>query len=548
MSTINGDNYVFTQNTTTSNEPDFSDVNKDSIVEEFGDYIHSDDPNDYEIHTNETINSRTETTVDNEGVVHTSTVWDDHKQIEIINHPTSNESDSSVTGFEADNDCPTPNQPLQRGTIWEIHQKTISNILNQIAQSELYVLNNLHYEKRHVCLGHKVYDDCEIKGKNQRRRIQELSEKVLKKYNSDSENYKECVTSCTGIDDDNPKVRFAAVAYHVNDHRKCDYFEIQFFPILNEGETTYTPIGQGDMVKKCLGHVEHLCSFPDNTRALAALREFSHQKLEHFKSHGDYKNESQGYLKTHTFKRQGPPYPQNDLFIFFQHKDDHENCGRCCHVPQTSLQSEEPAYIEEYKKETDQNSLLYRMKDALWSSLKMFSKYMHPDPSHVLTLTARQQVDRFWSETKVEIIDGRGTPEALAQLKEFMIEDPKLAAMAHFEKSIVDCKPIVVGQKEFENCRVFGVNGMNTSEESAQEQALAMSDALNGHNVHWIYNASQSKLQDAAESRRNINNIATEASYLLLDKVTEYLNNSSPESIAYIQCHSQGTAMVKTLF
>lgn len=532
MSKIDGDSYVFTQTTTTSSKPDFTEVNTDQIIE---DYIHVNDPNNCEVRVTETITPQTETSIDSDGIVHTTTVWQDQKQIEVINHPTPEKD------FGSDNDTPSPSQPSQKGNIWEIHQKQISNILNQIAQSVLHPLNDLLYEKRSVCLGHKVYNDSEIKGKNKRRLIQKLSEVLVQKYTSDSENYKDCITSCTGLDDDNPKTRFSAVAYHVDNHKECKRFEVQFFPLHNSGEVTSSPVGQEGIVKKCLGHVKYLYSFPEISNALAALRKLSHQMLERYKSQGSYKNEPEGYLKTHSFKRQATPNPQRDLFIFFQHQDNHDDCSQHCYIPAIALQNKEPSQV----KEGDQNGLLYHIKDALWSSVKKFFKSPSPDPSNIPTVAQRNQIDRFWSETKTEIIDGRGTPEAFAELKEFMIDDPILAAQAHFEKSIVECKPIVVGQKEFDNCRVFGVNGMNTSEESAQEQALAMSDALNGHNVHWIYNASQSFAQDAIESRRNINNVATEASYLLLEEITEYFNNSSPESIAYIQCHSQGTAMVK---
>ena len=177
-----------------------------------------------------------------------------------------------------------------------------------------------------------LYRNYVVKHKDKRRKAREMTEEHIKKYVQNNSEYRACITTSIGLEDKNKKFRFFAKVFHNNNHLGCDCFEVQLVPKTTHENIHLNELPMEQTVKKCLGHAQLLFSFPKkNANAREALRQLSQNTLAQYSSDPNYKNNSA--LQTHAFSRRAAPLEQNDLFIFFQHSDNHKDCDRYCLAP-----------------------------------------------------------------------------------------------------------------------------------------------------------------------------------------------------------------------
>lgn len=187
----------------------------------------------------------------------------------------------------------------------------------------------------------------------------------------------------------------------------------------------------------------------------------------------------------------------------------------------------------------------FKLKDSIWKKVQSISKL--PTKDLLFDKTWSQKISQSYEDLHQQIKDGRGLSRELAQFKSFMIDNCKIAEMADFSSSIVEPKAFQVGEKNFENCKILGVNGIMTPFSEAKRQAQEMSSSCKGYKVDWLYVPNHSLLQDLSQAHADLSYRATEETFLLRDQVLEYFNNSSPTSQLYIQCHSKGTLSVRNM-
>ncbi len=340
MSSVECQHYMFHDANRCSDNPEFPDIYQpslDELTKTYSEYIHS---NAYSLNYTQEIKPQIHTYVNHDGQSYQIQDWWLYRELEIQNYP--NIDNSREYEFErepsASRNLPPPHPQQWNISLWEIHQSKILYVLNQIAHITLDPLKKAPYQIKRVCLGHDLYNNYEIKSKNKRQRAREESEKHIKAYEQNSSDYYKCITTSIGLEDPkSKKFRFFAKVFHTDDHTACKGSTMKFFP-LNEEAENHFHIDQEDTVKKCLGHVEFLNSFIQTGKGNEGLRELSTEALAYFSSHTDFKSGDEGILKTHAFQRLDAACSQNDLFIFYQHQDDHKNCDQFCEIPKKALQ------------------------------------------------------------------------------------------------------------------------------------------------------------------------------------------------------------------
>lgn len=571
--------YIFTTTTYYDNKPDQWGGNTDDILDKYSDLINQN---------NSTINvsheAYPEPTVykDTDGIEHPGMRWRDVATIEIVNHQTDDDNPAYIPFSPPGRwDDPGPVAGNQRKLAPDqVHKKRIQKILNYILQMELAPYMDELFDKKKICKGHTVLNGAEYHGRNKNNRVKRDSSNIIYRYESDTANYKKCVTHTTGINDGNPRVRMSAVAYHVDNHVGCDCFGYEFFQKGANGSVELPDI-ENETIKKCIGHFELVTSIPTDDNTHPALQFLAAQILEYYRSHLDYKNEQEGYLKTHVWSRQARTETQ-DLYAFYQHKDNHEPCDHCVFLPAGIVRGKgssipppnEPAksiptkdLLPQELNETKKELLL--VQQSLQQLNFLMSQEMDLDSLGLTQLIGQAahfaytslfggrdpkeqwaENKQFWSSINQKVRDGRGLEQLLGILRfynldeEYVHDIPEIG-MATPQDFTNQSKAFDLGKPELRGCRVFMVNGMNTHEEKARAQAEQMSQALGGANVHAVYNATQNPALDIIESARNLFLTATEASYILRDELLEYFENCNPDDVAYIKCHSQGAIMVR---
>lgn len=101
-----------------------------------------------------------------------------------------------------------------------------------------------------------------------------------------------------------------------------------------------------------------------------------------------------------------------------------------------------------------------------------------------------------------------------------------------------------LGLPELVDMEIGFINGINTSFESARNNAMYISKLSGGYNVHAVYNATHGIAVDLNECQMGLTNTATEPVRQLHKMWNSFFERSSANAQFLMICHSQGVIHV----
>ncbi len=144
------------------------------------------------------------------------------------------------------------------------------------------------------------------------------------------------------------------------------------------------------------------------------------------------------------------------------------------------------------------------------------------------------------------IKDARGREQAMAECNYFSLESDYLLANLNIQSCASpsqQSKIVSLNRPEFKHAMIMFTPGVGTTAEDLKKNTTAISEMLGGYNVHGVYKPTQGVVKDSAKAHNAVYHYeATEATYLLAENITNYLN-ADPKNIVYLAGHSYGAAI-----